>query len=498
MMELKELEMLIEAFDYKMIEVDIDKLKVIPPSEGFDKSIRLGYIRSELQVGYYFNEFKDDDEIDKAKSMKDIIDVIHETIEDAIKFRYIEDFGYGRYVLEFPEDTIDALCDTVFKKNTLLQEDLIYLSVIFQEQLLTIEDIEKTMIRGAFSLQDFIHIRKFFYFILSLYQRQLYDRMNDIDQGALFRSIIPVFSEDVLYKLLSKITSRENIDTFLDLMCWDQGFENLFDIQYHPLLYIDGYFLFPLNIICKSNAIRNLYASEHKNNGLLINRGIEPLSKELYDSFRRVGVPCLQNVNFPNGDIDIVAILDDGLFIFECKHTLHPVNVYDIRTSFDYIKKAESQLDKIKQEYENGSLKQIIERQLDTSLSHINTVSYSIVLSHKLFSGNIRKFPIRHIKELTNVIEEGRLKTNDGEYCIWKGSDMTARDLYDFLGTDNAILNIFYNSLSVKPLQYPLTMPTIDTDWYYLDSEIILPKLKTYVSSLKKHNDTFKQVSTPH
>lgn len=484
MIDLKEIEILIESFDYTVLSVE-GKLKVIPLSEDFDKSIRLGYIRSELQIGSYVDEVLQLEIIEEAASTESLINAIHDGIGKHIKFYYKEDFGYGRYVLEFPDHIIDVLADHIFKPNTLFKEDIMYLSMIFKQQLLAMDDIENTIIRDNLTIMEFMNIRRLFSFLLSLYQKNLFENKDSISNGLLLRSIIPAYREDQFYELFGKITSPDKLDTFLDIMCWEQGFENIFDLQYHPLLYIDGYFLIPLNVFSKSNAIRNLYASEHKNQGLLYNADFEPLSENLYNSFNRIGIPCLMNVNFSNGDVDVLAIVDNSLYIFECKHTLHPINVYDMRTTFDHIQKAEAQLDKIKKEYDSGDLKKIIEAKLNSSLKHISKVSYSIILSNKLFSGNIQKYPIRHINELTNIIEEGRFKTNDGIYSVWEGDKMTSKDLDIFLGTHNEILNILYESLSVATISYPLTEPPIEMNWYYLDSEVLVPKINAHTTSLR-------------
>lgn len=485
MIDLKEIEILVESFDYRCIVTD-DKLKITPLSDIFDKSIRLGYIRSELQIGSYVDEALRLEIVEGAASMESLIDAVYDGIGEYIRFYYKEDFGYGRYVLEFPDHIIDVLAEHIFKPNSLFKEDIMYLSVIFKEQLLTMDDVENTVIRDNLTISEFMNIRRLFSFLLLLYQKNLYKNKDTISTGLLVKSIIPAFREDQFYELLGRITSPDKLNTFLDIMCWEQGFENMFDLQYHPLLYVDGYFLIPLNIFCKSNAIRNLYASEHKNQGLLVNAGLEPLSEDLYNSFNSVGTLCLKNVNFSNGDVDVLAIVDNNLYIFECKHTLHPINVHDMRTTLKHIKKAEAQLDKIKKEYDSGNLKRIIEDKLATSLDHIKKVSYAIILSNKLFTGNAQKYPIRHVNELINIIEEGRFKTNDGIYSVWEGDNMTSQDLDNFLGTHNAILNILYESLSVTTISYPLTEPSIEISWYYLDSEILVPKVKAYTDSLRR------------
>src|SRR5207248_11416694 len=46
------------------------------------------------------------------------------------------------------------------------------------------------------------------------------------------------------------------------------------------------------------------------------------------------------------GDLDTLALIEDVLFVFECKNSLHPCSPFELRTSFDHLVEAQDQLDR--------------------------------------------------------------------------------------------------------------------------------------------------------
>jgi hypothetical protein len=152
--DFKEFEILIDHFNYECIEIN-DNIKIIPPNEDFEKSIRLGYIRNQLQYNY--------DKIDakEVASIEDLVDEINKHPELSI-FQLTETHNYPRYTLQIPELFFERLVVKFFKPDFLFREELIYLSHIFKEQLLNANDLKQIMIRGELSLMEFIKIRRVF------------------------------------------------------------------------------------------------------------------------------------------------------------------------------------------------------------------------------------------------------------------------------------------------------------------------------------------------
>ncbi|MBI6118350.1 hypothetical protein [Salegentibacter maritimus] len=483
--DFKEFEILIDHFNYQC-KLNEKTLKIIPPSKDFEKSIRLGYIRNELQN---INDTLFVLEQENAKENQSLVELVEKITEvkDFNFFKLTESYGYSRYRVEIPEVIYHFILDNFFKPNTLFQEEVVYLAKIFKEQLLNPEDLEKIKIKDELTLMEFIKIGRVFSLFYLLFSKEIF-KMEDPDSDILLRSLIPVYLEDELYDFIEKLTSTQNIDTFLDLVCWEPGLDILFDLQYHSIIFINNRFFVPLSIMVNSNSIRNLFASEYKQNNksLLSDGSVDALVEKLNKSFNNAGITNFKETSIPNSDIDLFAIYEDTLFLFECKQSLHPVSAFDLRTTFDYIKKAESQLDNLNHLYNDFDLSSLLERKYGIDLSKVENVISCIVLSNRMFNGNVFRYPVRYINEITNMLEKGIMRTNEGEFSLWKGEELTLSDLKNYFSLDNQLTKLHLDSLSVRTVSYDLTNPPIEFDSYYMDSEVAIPKLNKFTSTLRK------------
>jgi len=477
-LDYKEFEVYVHSFNYKCI-TNGDNLKIIPISEDFEKSIQYGYIRSQIQA---FNDYKD---FKNAASIEDIANELLKN-EKLTIFEIKDTLGHKRYTLNIPEPIYEVIIDKILKPVSLFKEEVIYLTKLFKEQLLVFDDLKNIIIRDNLSVFEFFRIRRLFYLFYLLFSKEILKREKK-DINIVFRSIIPVYSEKDFYKFVGKITSKENLDTFLDIVCWEPGLNGLFDLQYNPIVFLDGYFILPLSILAHSNPIRNMYASEYKkdNKSLLSDGKVDKLVNKLNSSFKNAGVNSFTETSFKKTDIDVFAILDDTLFIFECKHSLQPTSAFDLRTSHDYIRKAEKQLDYLKSEYESGNLIPFIVSKYKLDLSHIKNSIFCIVVSNRLFNGNAFRYPVRNIFEIENILTEGIIRTNKGVFRIWENKMLSLIDLLKFFGEENEQIKLMHEFLSCRTLKYELMKPHIEFDRYYLSSEKVIPILDNYTSKLE-------------
>lgn len=292
--------------------------------------------------------------------------------------------------------------------------------------------------------------------------------------------------EEQFYQLMGKLFPTEKIESFLDIMCWEPGLDFVFDLQYHPILFFNDHFIIPLSILANSNSIRNLYASEYKqSNNSLMNTG-ENLVTALTNTFKQIDIPCYFETSITTTDIDICAFYQDTLFVFECKQTLHPVSPYDLRTTYNYVKKAEVQLDKINQSFNSGQLLKLLENKLKIKTDGITRIVSCIVLSNRLFNGNIFKYPIRNVHEIQNMLTKGIMRTENGTFNVWKEKKLTLDFMLDYFSLSNKLTTLLMDSLSKRTLTYEYAKPKIVFDTYYLDSEVAMPKLKNFTDSLEK------------
>ena len=320
-----------------------------------------------------------------------------------------------------------------------------------------------------------------------MFTKEIYKK-EKIDTGLLFRSLIPVYPETTFYTFIEKLTSIQNIESFLDIACWEPGMKILFDLQYHPILFLNNHFIIPLSVLINSNSIRNLYASEYKqNNKNLFSDGtFDVLVEKLHASFANAKIQSFKQTSVPKTDIDLFAIYDNTLFLFECKQSLLPVSVFDLRTIYDYIQKAEMQLDFLNFEWSNGNLKEELENKCNIDLKTITQVVCCIVLNNRLFNGNVFRYPIRNINEIENILERGTMRTNEGVFRLWKSNELSLSDLLEYFSLNSSLVKLLFDSVSVRTITYKLTNPNIEFDSYYMDSEVAIPLVNEFTSRLER------------
>lgn len=478
-LDFREFEILIDHFNYSCIQEN-NKILIKPPFESFEKAIRLGYIRTDLQ------KMSDKIETFDVLSFQKLVDDLNDKTSFNF-FELAEDFGFKRYRVKMPEPFFEKLVEIFVKPDTLFEEEIIYLSSIFKEQLLIFEDLEKIYLKDNLTLAEFIKIQRIFIIFHLFFTKGIY-KVEEIKSDILLRSLIPSFKKEDLYTLLQKVFPLNKIEDFLDLVCWDAGMDFIFDLQYHPILYFDGNFIISLSVMSHSNSIRNAFASEYKrNNKALFSDGkVDHLVNTLVISLEDAGIEYYTQISIGSTDIDVVAIYEKTLFVFECKQSLLPVSIFDLRTTYDYIKKAEKQLDLIKQEFEDGSLIKKIEQKTKAKIKAVNDFHGSVILSNRLFNGNIFKYAVRNIHELTNMINKGKIRTDKGEFHLWPEKKLTSQFLKDYLSLNNQVYNLLFNSLSEKKLIYDLIKPNIEFSTYFLDIKSAQEKMEIFTNKLEK------------
>lgn len=482
--DFKEFEILIDCFNYYCV-LEKNKLKIKPPSVDFEKSIRLGYIKSQIQI---FNDLRNIKELEYIRSRPSLAELVDKLMaeEQLSIFKLVNTNNYARYTLEIPEPIFDFISGNFFDENFLFREEAIYLSRIFKEQLLNISDLKEIKIKGELSVMDFIKIKRSIDLIYLIFSSELH-KLGNVQEYLIYRSLIPVFTEDSFYNMIEKFTAIENIDSFLDLVCWENGLDVFFDIQYRPIVFLDEHFLIALSIFANSNSIRNLYASEYKvgNKSLFSNGHRDILVDKLYSYFNKASIKAYKQIPIHQTDIDLFAVFDDTLFVFECKHTLHPVSVFDQRTSFDYIKKAEKQLEKVMKLYDDGKLLKTLEEKCKIDLNSIKKIVPSIVLSNRIFNGNTFKYPVRNINEIENILLRGTMSTKDGVFWIWEKNYLQPSDLREYFSKENKFIKFLFESLSERTISYKTANSIIEYDTYYLNLKESEAKMEKFVSDMR-------------
>lgn len=478
MLQIKEWEILTECFGYQFKE-EHDGLLIEPPHIMLDKSIRLGYIRTELQ--YESCLYRAYSGIgSSAISIIDYATKVQETLGNRFTFEYKEEFGFGRYVMKFPDYVIDVFKKMIIDSDKCFKEDVMYLSLLGREQLITYSDLEDISIQGL-SLKEFLKIKNIFIIIGQWLNDNLKKNANN-NLNLAYRSLIPILSKEAIKELLLQLTTEEKAQSFLDIISWSPQSERILDIQYNPFINLGDFYAMPLNILANSNSIRNLYALMHKSNELLSNGQDDPLIQIIKDAFNYSNKPCITNIKYSKGDIDIIAKIDNTLLILECKNTLHPTSAHDMRTTWNHITKGQKQLRKIQTAIENKELDNLLENVFGTKSKDFESIYYAVIVSNRLFVGNFLSYPVRSSNDFVNLLHDGMIVTSAGEYCQWVGDSLSARDIYNYFH-NNLELKILEQSMIPVRFEYDFIQPTVFRDWYCLDKEQLITRIDDLYNS---------------
>lgn len=478
-LDLKEFEIKIERFNYECLKTD-NEFHIIPPNRDFEKSISLGYIKNELQE---YNDF--DEKIDAIS--------LHELVDELVKkknfdvFHYTNSFNCPRFIMAGLEPVFDIIFENFIKPERLYKEEIQYLFYLFKEQLLDYTKLSSISIRDNFTILDFLKCKRIFVFLYLLFVKE-WRNSGISNNSVLLSSLIPCFTLDSFYYIFEKIIPKDKIDSFFDIIRWSPDSDILFDLQYQPILFLNNKLMIPISILVLSNSVRNLFALEYKrgNCRLFPDGKDDAVVDRLNFSFSKAGVQSYKQTAVLGTEIDLFAIYEDTLFVFECKQSILPTSVYDLRTTYDYILKAEKQLDYLILKFNEGKLIEALERKHKIKLENIKRVVSSIVLSNRLFNGDTFKYPVRYLYEIDNILNEGTIRTEYGTFYLWDKKRLSLNDLLNYFSQNNKLMKCLYDSMSARSLRYNKTPPYIVSESYYIDINYTNTRLKEFVLTLRK------------
>lgn len=464
---LKEFEIMIDHFSYEC-STERNTIKIKAPFPDFEKSIRIGYIRSDLQTLYDYKESN------KAVSLKQICQKLikHPDLEVV---KYTESLDLPRYIIEFPEPVFKFLSDKFLNSKALFSEEIQYLSHIFKEQFLDFKKLEEIKIKENLSIIDFVRIQRLFTFFHYFYEK-IYEESKD-NPKILLRSLIPTFSKEKIVQFMRGIANEETINDFLEIMTWDPKDKSLFDIQYQPILFAKNAFMIPISILATSNSIRNMFSSEYKygNPRIFDNGEYDPLSEQLENAFKKRGFETFKRISYSyktGGEIDFLAYSNEFLFIAECKNSLHPTNIYELRTVYDNLNKANKQLNLTLEALKDSETSKDLSKKVGYDLTNIKVIKTAIVTSNRLFEGLVFwDHPVRNIHSFTNHITTGNLRTEEGYFSLWESETFALNDIENYLRNDFIVYKLFYNAMVPKEMIYQFKGKKVFFETYILNIE---------------------------
>jgi hypothetical protein len=433
-------ELLIDNFGYSATR---NKSYVLleAPDPLFEKSLRLGYIHHHLQS---FGDYHQIYSHSEANSLEEFSKEFSSRFKNDLFF--IETRPIKRIVLQLP--MMEAI-KTMVNNPYFFKEEVAELISFKKEYLISEFQINEVPIYKTISLLDLVLFERFFRLLYWTYEEFI--RANDLESSELFiQSVLPVSSTEKLINVMEYLWGSEKGLQLFQLLSWTPDSNSFFDLQSSPILILGKWTVYPISLIAKTNLARNVLQKLRFR--FDSNSGFDPVGDELANAlkfhFHVVHRDISYTWNGINGEIDILCQMDNKVFVFECKNSLHPCNNFELRTTIDYIQKAGDQLTKFNKLFESSEFQDYISNKLKCKNLMGNKLTTCIAMGNRMFSGwEEQGHKVRPVHELCNLLETGIIisrnirPNNDdsivGGFRVWKGSRFDTEDLENYINKDS-------------------------------------------------------------
>lgn len=413
----------------------------------------------------------------EALSIVELSNKFYEETKDYL-FEFLEE-PIPRYIYQIP--VIQEIID-MFLNSNLYLEDLIFLSEIDIEY--NISDLKNFEFAKGLSIWDLIVLNRFFFFYLYQNSRFLLELLDKEENNLtiVYNSWIKAIKIDNFINLIEPFIGREKAEAFADNFSWSINSNRILDLQYTPLLKNNFDYYFPMGILVNSNLFRN---SLFKNK-IRPNSGKDFISKSigkaLKNTFDNVEIEVNYNQCGFHGDFDVLAFIDNTLYIFECKNTINPVGWHELITTYkDNLLKGFSQLDKAKKAFSNINFVNYINIRFNWSIdiNNLRVVS-CVVLKTRMFNGYTHgTHHVRAFDELLNFIEYGEMtisdiKDNDTKVKtlnLWIEDKLKNEDLYQYI-EDRKLHEVLYDCMVLIENKIKLGKQTIAFETFEFDAKL--------------------------
>lgn len=459
---LVELEIQIESFGFDCI-LDGETVLISHQDILFAKSIDLSNIQYAQQSLVNTHQIRTS--YADAMSIFAAAEEIHRRLPNIFK---LKTNITERYVMEVPHPVYTYWLKP--GKLSFFQEEISILVDISREILIPTKNLETYELKPGLSFSDFLLFLKFFLLQYALFVVKLRELVGTVDNKIIYNSLIAAVTRPVLQKTLELLGSTDKVNLFLELISWNTQDTSAFvDLQYKPLLTKKDLIIAPSCILGVSNLPRNIFAAENKkgnNIKKLQEKHHITIATILERIFKKRGFMIKKNVavkfSTPDqheSDIDFLAYRDGILLFLECKDILHPTDVFEMRTTYEHVKKAGSQLSYINKALADDSFLTSFCHSHGIDKSEIKEMKGVIVLATNKFWGySYQGFPIRNFRELYAFINSGTWDFDIGDdnifrFLLWKESFLDSESLLEYLSL-NGPHSTMYNACKANKLNY--------------------------------------------
>ena len=493
-----EAEILIDAFDFRFT-LRGQTARIEPPYPELEMSIRLGFIQNEQ--ARWNTRIERIAAVNRGQpSLYRVADLFYDRFQDRIA-KLVEE-PIKRYVFNYPNI---PLFRAFFKEDDLLVEEWLYLKEVLAAELVTVEELKDFEVRNGVTVRDLLKMYRLFGFMGQVTKRHLVNVLEK-EPVLAYRSLVPVFRISQLEQILEWCLPKEAVSGAIDMLSWGSHASDTVDLQYRPILRGQQYCLTPLNTAGAINWYRNLAYTQRKRvmdsaEEEAASRAVAATLSGVSPHVRKGFQTTLEGKRI---EIDVLARFGDYLFVFECKHSLLPCNPHELRTSYDHIKKAASQLTAIKELLAQKEVEAELYRRLSWPLTPASEIITCIVSCNGMFPGlSIGGHPVRRWTELQNMIESGVVSVGsvhftrrDGKVGIeadsaeadelvkgtlWDGPVLTPDFLRKYI-KEALLRDALFNAMVEVERAYQLDRRTLVFSSFALDADAAQEKVEKLVA----------------
>ena len=378
----------------------------------FERTLRLGYIRSEVASQ---QALVPDEGVPSIPALADIARML--VTKGADRIQEIRDPGtrFRRVRTNFP--LIPELYSFLMEHG--FHEDRAYLDRLEQDFLLPEAD-SPIPLTPSVTIREFLQMWRIvqFFCLVDIAAIRSY---STADQTIFLNSAVRITKEDEILEVLAtagadRIRARE----FLGLVTAEVGRLGHFDMQYWPFLRIAPgrsggdvarEIVHVPAITATANIFRNLQVANQTRLQDLPDLFVDVVARMLRTRFgcvitnRRIQTPT------GNTDIDVIVLESEHLYLFECKHSVFPTEPHEVRDVWEDVEKGVRQLHVASEAFEDRrKLRDYLAgwfpgRRLDTKRLVIHLC---VLNSHRFFSGmDFKGIPVRDYSSLSRLVDSG-------------------------------------------------------------------------------------------
>jgi hypothetical protein len=437
----QDIEKFIDNFNYKCIKA---KNNLIIRSEDnlLEKSRRYGDFHSNMQRMALMLNARE--KYKNAPSFHVFIDKIIKKVESLFEFR---EYPIKRYIFKFP--LFDEIKDFILKEEYFLDEAF-ELEEIQKEYM--IPDMMNFKISNLLTLRDLMIIKRLFKMVGLLNSDYLFNILekDKSKKQIIYNSWIKVFKHENLKDTLTPFIGVDKAEDFISNFSWVLESKSILDLQHTPLVHFDDYY-FPLNIFISSNLFLNsLFKNKIRPHKIINKDSIsEAIFRILKANFENVAMEINFNKNGYKGNFDVIAYIDNNLYIFEAKNIITPRDLHELRTTYnDNLLHGFEQLSKCRNVLLSNRYIKDLNNNLKWNISDDFKIVTCLVLGTRMYNGYTNgEHHARSFHELLNFLDTGKIEITDNkvtkEISLWKNDKITGDDIYNFIENRSAHKPIF-------------------------------------------------------